>query len=71
MRDRELSQKIFGIESPREVVDVERDIVDCEVRVHVANNDAKLPYQQGRGLQPSASRRAGRVRLTHSPWRTG
>jgi len=43
MRDRELYQKILGIESPWEVVDVELDLPGREVRVHLKNTEPKPP----------------------------
>jgi len=43
MRDRELYQKILGIERPWEVVDVELDLVGREVRVHLKNTEPKPP----------------------------
>ena len=43
MRDRELYQKILDIEPPWRVVDVELDVEEGEVRVHVANVERKLP----------------------------
>lgn len=43
MRDRELYQKILGIEKPWEVVDVELDLAGREVRVHLKNEEPKLP----------------------------
>ncbi len=50
MRDRELYQKILGIEPPWEVVAVELDMKAGEVRVHVANAEAKLPCPRCRQL---------------------
>lgn len=43
MRDRELYQKILGIEAPWEVVDVELDLPGREVRVHLKNKEARPP----------------------------
>lgn len=44
MRDRELYQKILGIEAPWEVVDVELDMAARrEVRVHLKNTEPKPP----------------------------
>jgi len=44
MRDRDLYQKILGIESPWEVVDVELDLAaQREVRVHLKNTEPKPP----------------------------
>lgn len=43
MRDRELYQKILGIEAPWEVVDVDLDLARREVRVHLKNAESKPP----------------------------
>jgi len=43
MQDRELYQKILGIEKPWKVVGVELDVEDREVRVHVAHLEHKPP----------------------------
>ncbi len=43
MRDRELYGKILGIEAPWVVADVELDVADGQVRVHLKNQAKKLP----------------------------
>ena len=43
MRDRELYQKILGIEVPWEVVNVELDLAGREVRVHLKNTEPTPP----------------------------
>lgn len=43
MRDRELYQRILGIEAPWKVVGVKLDSEEQEVRVHAANVEQKLP----------------------------
>jgi transposase len=43
MRDRELYQRILGIESPWEVTDVALDLERGEVRVEVAMQKDRLP----------------------------
>lgn len=46
MQDRQLYQKILGIEKPWKVVGVELDVEDGEVRVHVAHTEPKPPCPQ-------------------------
>jgi transposase len=43
MRDKDLYQRILGIEAPWSVVDVELDVVRGEVRVHLTNGEARPP----------------------------
>jgi transposase len=43
MRDRELYQKILGIEAPWEVVEVDLDLAGHEVRVHLKNTEPTPP----------------------------
>ncbi len=62
MRDRELYQKILGIESPWEVVDVELDMAAGEVRVHVANGEARLAC-------PRCTQRCSRYDTRRRRWR--
>jgi transposase len=62
MRDRELYQKILGIESPWEVVDVELDTVGREVRIHVKNAES-------RPACPLCGRPCGRYDTRPRRWR--
>lgn len=62
MRDRELYQKILGIETPWEVVDVDLDLARREVRVHLKNTQLKPPC-------PVCGKACGRYDLRPRRWR--
>lgn len=62
MRDRELYQKILGIEPPSKVVCVELAMKGGEVRVHVTNLEPKLPCRQCRQICSRSDTRARRSR---------
>jgi len=62
MRDRELYEKILGIEKPWKVVGVDLDVDEGEVRVHVAYLESKLPC-------PMCGRPCGRYDARPRRWR--
>jgi transposase len=62
MRDRQLYEKILGIEKPWKVTGVDVDLDEGEVRVHVANLERKLPC-------PQCGRLCGRYDARPRRWR--
>ena len=62
MRDRELYEKILGIEAPWEVTDVELDMKGREVRVHLKNVEPRPPC-------PLCGQPCGRYDMRPRRWR--